>query len=117
MSKQASFTSIYVDFAAREACERMRKCLRESRPSKNKNPTISERCKGQNDLADMRARLHARVRGRRLDEREGAVDQRPDLSRGDQRQHMRLDGLCDRDLVGDRARAQSRARVVRPLSQ
>src|SRR5262245_299424 len=62
----------------------------------------------------MRVRLHAPMRGGRLREREGAVDERPDPTRRDQRQHVLLHGARDRAFVGDRARASWIAAVPMP---
>src|SRR5262249_15720208 len=76
---------------------------------------IGGSCWRGEDLAGVRARLHARRRGGRLRKGKGAVDQRPDPARRDQRQHVLLHGARDRALVGDRARAQGRTGVGEAL--
>ena len=62
--------------------------------------------KGQDNLADVRARLHPRMGGRRVSKRKGRVDHRLDLPGRQQRQDLGLDRPCDRGFVGNRTRPQ-----------
>src|SRR5581483_5335703 len=71
--------------------------------------------KGQDDLADMRAGLHAGMRGRRLSKGEGTVDHRPDAAGRQQRQHLGFERLAHGRFILDRARAQRRSGVMQAL--
>src|SRR5580704_122403 len=69
----------------------------------------------EHDLADMRARLHARMRLGGVKECERAVDHDPNLSRGDQRPDIALDRLRNCALVRNGAGAKRRAGMVQAL--
>jgi hypothetical protein len=87
---------------------------------RNISPTMSNRCrlpaqqysfvfsKGQDDLADVLARLHASVGFGGFAQREGRVDHRLDPAARDQREHAVLDGASNGGLVRNaRARRSS----------
>ena len=69
----------------------------------------------EDDLADVRVRLHVAVRVDHVFEREAPVDHRLQQALVEQRHHLAAEPSADRRLLLERARPQHRADQPRPL--